>query len=134
MREKYMSKFRIFSVFAAIALGLCLSGILMAQGTTSRITGVVTDAAGAPVAGATVTLTQEGTGASQKAQTSDSGTYTFDLIQPGTYSVSVEKAGFKKFVSTGNPALVNQPATVNVTLQIGDVSATVTVTGAAEQV
>src|ERR1051325_10886540 len=116
-----MNKGRIFSAIAIIVFSLLLSGIVLAQGTTSRITGVVTDASGAPVAGATVTLTQEGTGTTQKAQTGDSGTYTFDLIQPGSYGISVEKAGFKKFVSSGNAALVNQPATVNVALQVGDI-------------
>src|SRR5438477_5028765 len=102
-----MSKNTMFSILAIVAISLALSGFALAQGTTSRITGVVTDSSGAPLNGATVTLTQEGTGATQKAQTSDSGTYTFDLIQPGSYGISVEKTGFKKFVSTGNPALVN---------------------------
>ncbi|MGI9035268.1 MAG: carboxypeptidase regulatory-like domain-containing protein, partial [Pyrinomonadaceae bacterium] len=105
-----------------------------AQGTTSRLTGTVTDNAGAAVGGATVTLTDEATNTSLTTQTSDSGTYTFDLIQAGTYRVSVEKQGFKKFVTTNNVVNVNQPATVNVGLEIGDVSATVTVESKVEEV
>src|SRR5690349_347736 len=112
-------------VFLALLLAFATS--VGAQGTTSRVTGTVTDTAGAAVAGATVTLTNEGTKTDITTQTRDDGVYTFDLVQPGTYTITVEKAGFKKFQSTKNPALVNQPATVNAALEVGDVSATVSV-------
>ena len=72
---------------AVLALTLSLSIVSFGQGTTSRITGTVTDNNGGVVSGATITLTNEGTKTSQSTQTSDSGTYTFDLIQPGTYTV-----------------------------------------------
>ncbi|MGH9820481.1 MAG: carboxypeptidase regulatory-like domain-containing protein, partial [Pyrinomonadaceae bacterium] len=117
------------SIFA-----IALTGVAHAQGTTSRVTGIVTDTSGAAVAGATVTLTNEGTNASVSTQTGDSGSYTFDLIQPGRYQITVEKTGFKKVVSKGNAATINVPATVNVALEAGDVSAIVTVSGTAEQV
>ncbi len=121
----------------AITLLACfttLSIVASAQGTTSRVTGIVLDNAGAAVSGATVTLTNEGTNTSLTTQTSDSGAYSFDLIQAGTYTVSVEKTGFKKFVSSKNQALINQPATVNVTMEVGDVSAVVSVENTAEEV
>jgi hypothetical protein len=105
-----------------------------AQGTTSRLTGTVKDNNGAVVAGANVTLTNEGTNISISTQTSDDGSYTFDLIQIGSYAVTVEKAGFKKFVSKNNTVNINQPATVRVTLETGDVAATVTVESSAETV
>ncbi|MEJ7860239.1 MAG: TonB-dependent receptor [Pyrinomonadaceae bacterium] len=107
---------------------------IFAQGTTSRLTGTVTDASGAAVSGATVTLINEGTQTSLNAVTSESGAYTFDLIQPGNYSVTVERQGFKKFVTTGNAVNVNQPATINVALEIGGVAEIVTVEGTVEQV
>lgn len=113
---------------------LAFNGFASAQGTTSRVTGTVTDASGAAVPGAQVTLTNEATNTSLTAETSDTGIYTFDLVQPGTYTVTVEKQGFKKLVSSKNPVLVNQPATVNATLEVGDVSATVSVEATAEQV
>lgn len=125
---------RFFKTFAFLAFLCVFAGAAIAQGTTSRITGIVTDSSGAAVAGATVSIRAAGTGATLKTQTGDGGNYVFDLIQPGDYDVSVEKAGFKKFVSSGNAALVNQPSTVNATLEVGDVSATVSVTGSAEQV
>ena len=59
--------------------------------------------------GATVTLTNEGTNVSFTTQTSGTGAYAFDLVQAGTYKVTVEKSGFKKFVSSGNVAQINQP-------------------------
>lgn len=123
-----------FYAFALLAVLLAATMVGFAQGTTSRVTGTVTDNTGAAVSGATVTLTNEGTNVSLTTQTGDSGNYTFDLVQPGSYQVSIEKPGFKKFISKGNAALINQPTTVNVALQIGDVSAVVSVEGGAEQV
>src|SRR5215831_1541697 len=96
-----------------LATILLFNAFSLAQGTTSRVTGIVTDNTGAAVAGATVTLTNEGSNATATTQTSDSGVYVFDLIQPGKYSITVEKQGFKRFISTGNAALINQPTTVN---------------------
>ena len=107
---------------------------ISAQGTTTRVTGTVTDSSGAAINGATVTLTNEATDASLTSETSDSGVYNFDLLLPGTYRVTIEKVGFKKFVAIGNQALVNQPTTLNVALDVGKVDEVVTVEGAAEQV
>jgi hypothetical protein len=117
-----------------LTLSLISAGAARAQGTASRVTGVVQDASGAVVEGANVTLTNEATNVAITTQSTSTGTYVFDLVQVGTYSVGVEKQGFKKFVATGNPVNINQPATVNVTLEAGSVAETVTVTSAAEQV
>jgi hypothetical protein len=81
-----------------------------------------------------VTLTNEATGVSFTTETSDSGTYAFDLVQVGNYSITIEKQGFKKFISKATPVNVNQPATVNATLETGVVSETVTVQAGVEQV
>jgi hypothetical protein len=110
-----------------------VSGAL-GQGTTSRVTGTVQDANGAAVAGATITLTNEANLVSLTTETSDSGAYSFDLVQVGTYSLSVEKQGFKKALSIGNVVNVNQPATINVSLDPGGVAETVTVQATGEQV
>ena len=128
-----MTRERFFRAIALFTLLFALCGISFAQGTTTRIHGCCHIFIGAPVTGATVSLKAEGTGSTLKTQTSDSGTYTFDLIQPGSYEITVEKAGFKKSISTGNVALVNQPSTVNIALQVGDVSAAVTVTGSSPE-
>lgn len=124
----------ILFTFAAIIVSFALSFNADAQGTTSRVTGTVTDGSGAAVSGATVTLTNEATKTSLTTETSDSGAYTFDLIQIGEYAVTIEKSGFKKFVSTKNTVNINQPATVNVALEAGGINETVTVESSVEQV
>ncbi len=119
---------------------LCLimltSGVggALAQGTASRVTGVVVDPTGAIIPDATVTLTNEAMKVDFVTQTTSTGNYVFDSVQVGTYTVTVEKPGFKKFVSTGNTVNINQPATVDVSLTVGEVSDVVQVTSSAEQV
>ncbi|MGQ0763324.1 MAG: carboxypeptidase regulatory-like domain-containing protein [Acidobacteriota bacterium] len=125
---------RIAGLFSSVLLLLIVTTVGFAQGTTSRITGVVTDPQGAAVAGATVKLTNEGTAVALTAETSDSGTYTFDLIQVGNYTITIEKQGFKKFLSEHNAVNVNQPSTVNATLEVGNVNELVQVTAAQETV
>lgn len=129
-----MRKHFVRFVLAIPALLIALNGFGLAQGTTSRVTGTVTDSSGAAVANATVTLTNEATQTSLTTQSSEDGGYNFDLIQPGIYTVAVEKFGFKRFVSTNNSVNVNLPATLNVALEVGDVSATVTVESTASEV
>ncbi|MEK7832589.1 MAG: carboxypeptidase regulatory-like domain-containing protein, partial [Acidobacteriota bacterium] len=89
---------------------------------------------GAAVAGATVTLKNEATSVSFTTTSGSTGAYAFDLIPAGIYQVAVEKTGFKKFITTGNVVQINQPATVNVAMQVGDVSASVTVESTADVV
>lgn len=129
-----MTTRKLFSAFSLFALSLVISVTAMAQGTTSRINGVVTDNNGAAVPGAAVTLTNPNTNGTLTTTTSDDGIYIFDLIDPGTYTITVEKAGFKKAVSSNNVALINQPTAVNIGLEVGDVSAVVNVESTVETV
>jgi hypothetical protein len=115
-----------------LALSLCFSAF--AQGTTSRLLGVVQDATGAAIPAAKVTLTNEGTGVSFTTQSSNSGAYGFDAIQSGSYTVTVEASGFSKAVARGNQVTIGQPATVNVKLEIGQMTQSVEVSGSAELV
>ena len=110
-----MEKLNPRRAFLSVTLLFTLLSISFAQGTSSRVTGTVHDQAGASVPGATVTLTNEATKVSFNTDTSGSGNYVFDSVQVGTYTVTIEKQGFKKFVSTGNQINVNQPATVDET-------------------
>ena len=121
-------------ILASLLLLFCMVAVASGQGTTSRVTGTVHDANGGAVAGAMVTLTNEATGVSFNTTTSDSGTYSFDLVQVGSYTVTIEKPGFKKFISQATPVNINQPATVSATLETGGVAETVTVQAGAEQV
>ena len=113
---------------------LLASASLFAQGTTSRVLGTVQDPSGAAVAGATVRLVNEGTKAVFTTSTSVSGAYVFEAVQAGRYAVEVEAAGFRKFSSRNNQVTIGQPATVNVTLEVGQLTEQVTVESSMEAV
>ncbi len=129
-----MIKKIFFSILIVGVIGVFLNSVIFAQGTTTRFTGTVTDSSGAAIPGATVTLSDDTRGIALTTTTGDNGNYNFDLIQAGTYTVSVEKSGFKKYVSTNNTVFLNLPANVSPVLEIGEVSAVVTVENSVEQV
>ena len=114
-----------------LCLFLLLVGSIagLAQGTTSRIAGVVTDSSGALVSGASVTAIKEGTNATYTTTSGSRGEYVFDSLQIGNYTVRVTMPSFKTFVSTGNVLSIGLPTTVNVVLGIGSASQTVEVQG-----
>jgi hypothetical protein len=116
------------TMFCFFALG----PMALAQVTNATITGVVSDPGGAAIAGAHVRIQNLSTNTSQSVQTSDSGIYTVGQLLPGTYSVATDKEGFRKSVETGIILTVGQTATLNISLQVGDVKETVTVSGSAE--
>src|SRR5215813_2835309 len=121
---------------SVLSLLISLSFVIptLAQGTTSRVVGTVTDQNGGAIPDAAVILTNESTSVSFKTNTTSVGAYVFDSIQVGQYTVSVEKAGFKKFVSPGNNLSIGQPLTIDVSLEVGQVSEAVEVRAAAERV
>lgn len=91
------------------------------------LTGTVTDSTGAVVPGAKVTITNVGTSSSVHAITSSSGTYAVTGLTPGSYSVTVEAAGFRKYVQSGIGVEVSTTATINVQLTTGSISQTIEV-------
>src|ERR1700751_5658784 len=95
-------------VIAFLLIAILLPARAAAQGTTGSITGTVTDASGAAVPGATVTITQTSTNDVHTAATSDSGFYTVPQLPPGNYRVSVEKSGFNRFVQNDITLTINQ--------------------------
>ena len=99
-----------------------------AQDVTARIDGQVTDPNGAVITQATVTLTNTRTGEVRTTQSDDNGSYTFTLIQPGMYDLSVKAAGFKEYLSKGLELSVNDRKTINIPLETGAVTESVTVT------
>lgn len=121
-------------VFLYLVLMPLLAVVVWGQGTTSRVVGTVQDQTGAMIPDATVMLTNEATQVSFTTQTTSAGTYTFDSVQVGTYTVTVEAPGFKRFQSTGNVLTIGQPMTVNATLNIGEVAEVVEVSGTQELV
>lgn len=119
------------AVFFVFALMFSMPNSAGAQVLYGSIVGTVTDASGAVVARAAVSLTNEGTGKSRQAITNASGAFTFPDAEAGIYSISVTQAGFAKFTVKGIRVAVDQVARVNATLQPGEVTQTVEVTSAA---
>ncbi|HEY0461660.1 MAG TPA: carboxypeptidase regulatory-like domain-containing protein [Pyrinomonadaceae bacterium] len=109
----------VFLAFAAIAAHAQFK---------AGVQGTVTDNAGAVVADATVTLTSKETNQTRQTQTSDDGFYRFSQLPPGLYSVTVEKANFKKQVVEDVAVNAETLEGIDVALQTGGISETVTVT------
>src|SRR5205814_1902993 len=105
----------------------------IAQTGSSNITGAVRGVNGVVVPGAAVTAKNEATGVSSTQTTTDSGLFAFSSLPVGKYTISVEKQGFKTLQKTGNVLEVGTPLAVDLALEIGQVSETVTVIGRQEQ-
>src|SRR5258706_1154385 len=110
------------------------SGLVFAQGTTSRVAGTVQDATGSVVPNATVKLVNEGTRVTFTTTTSAAGTYAFEAVQPGSYEIDVEASGFRVFASASNMVTIGQPAVVNARLEVGAITDRVEVQATAELV
>src|SRR5215469_13655664 len=97
------SSSRVLRSLFAILMGLALFGVatLYAQVDTGSITGVVSDASGAVVSGAKVTLTNEGTGASLTTTTGSDGGYKFSPVKIGSYKIDVSFQGFQPLTAKG---------------------------------
>jgi hypothetical protein len=104
---------------------------LYAQVDTGSITGTVSDASGAVVSGAKVTLTNEGTGTSLSTNVGSDGVYSFSPVRIGSYTLEVSASGFKKEVETHVAVDVSARVLLDFKLQPGAVSETVEVTTAA---
>jgi hypothetical protein len=116
-------------VFLLTALPLqTLAATVSAQTNSGRISGAVTDTAGASIVGATVKVTNDATALARTTTTDDSGFYVVTNLLPGVYTVLVERQGFKKAVQTGYTLVADGRLTVDVSLEAGAVSESVTVT------
>ena len=116
------------STVLTIAFIAVLSAIsVQAQEYRGLIVGQVTDPQGAVIPNATVVVTKEGTQQTYTAQTNSGGNFSIPLVQPGTYTVTVEAAGFKKEERRGVVLEVAGKINLNIVLEIGSVSETVLV-------
>jgi len=128
-----MSMLKPSSLLSAFSLLLVFSFTIFAQTGTSNITGTIRDSNGAAVPGATVKAKNDATGVTSTQTTTESGLYSFSSLPVGSYTITIEKQGFKTLQKTNNALQVGEPLTVDGALEIGQVSETVTVTGGAEQ-
>ncbi len=125
----YSHKRSLTPLLLAVVSGLLsIPTLSLGQTTYGSIAGSVTDASGALITGAHVTLTNLGTSETRAQETGNDGLFSFVNLPPGRYSVNVEKAGFKKYSRPDVGVDVNQSTRIDAILQLGDVSQTVEVT------
>ena len=123
-----MNDRRFFWVLLIPALIPLVLAPAQAQTTAGTILGTVTDAGGAVVPGATVTLTNQDTGFIRETVTDDRGDFEFAVVQaPNTYTLSAELPGFKKYVNVDNYLAARVTQRFDVKLEVGDVAEQVTV-------
>jgi hypothetical protein len=104
----------------------------LAQTGTTSLRGTVSDKSGSTVAGAKVRLVNPAQSYEREITTTESGEYEFLALPPGTYELTVEKDGFRKYQQIKVTLLVNSPATINTTLEIGSTVQTVEVSAQAQ--
>jgi hypothetical protein len=117
--------------FTALAFFLALAGGVRAQSTSARIVGAVTDAAGTALPGAAVKVTSLDTNAVRVAAADDAGNYAVTNLPIGAYEVAAEAGGFKRFVQRPVQLAVDQTARVDIRMEVGQLTESVTVEGGA---
>ncbi len=122
---------QIVSSIAVLFFLFTLSSKTFAQVSTAQLQGTVQDDSGAAVSGATVTLKSASKGSSNSVDTDSEGNYIFPQVLVDTYSIEVTKQGFKRFERSNIKIDVNQKARVDVTLNVGQLTETVSVSASA---
>ncbi len=125
------------SLIRILLLGVCacvLNTVLCGQTTTANLYGIVRDSSGAIVPGAMATITNQGTSQSFSATTDTSGEFAFSFLRAATYRLAIEAAGFKRFISSGLELSSGQQSRLQLTLELGAVTESVTVDSSASMV
>ena len=118
----------LLMVALACLLSFAPSAVMGQSASTGTVAGTVTDPTGAAVAAAAVTLIEPSTNDSRKTTSNDAGRFLFANVPPGTYNVTINKAGFRVTKLTGQVVTVGSAITLNVAMELGSVSQTVEVT------
>jgi hypothetical protein len=123
--------FRFLPAIAVVATLFCI--VASGQTATGIIQGRVTDATGASVPGAKVTIENQRTGFHQVVSSNSEGSFYQSFLIPGEYRVSVEKAGFQKFVTNDVRVDVEQTVDLVATLKVGEITNVVEVSASVAQ-
>ena len=118
-------------LFLVLFCSLSVPAFSQGEAVNARLDGTVEDPKGAGVPGAKVTLANKDTGFTREFTSNDTGRFTFTLIPPGRYELSVEKTGFNAYRQANIVLTVGQASTLNPKLEIGTVTQTVDVEAAA---
>src|SRR5687767_3023336 len=106
---------------------LLLIGTAFAQTGSSTVNGTVEDAQKQAISGAKVSLKNDSKNFNREATTAADGSFLFTVVPPGVYNIEVEALGFKKVIKTDVQALVDNRVTLNLTLEVGQVTEVVSV-------
>ena len=122
-----------YTILMFLALELVTPALVCAQLPTGTITGFVSDATGARIRGASVTITNEDNGLKRVVVTSDAGDYSAPALLPGLYEVAAEAPGFKQLA---REAIVEagSTTTVNLAMEVGPKTESLTVEGTSPQI
>ena len=119
----------VLTVLFSVYLVLFSPAVTRAQEVGATLSGVVADPTGASVPEATVRATNQATGVTVQTTTNANGDYVLPSLPPGTYTLNVEKTGFKTSVISNITLLVYQKARMDARLEVGELSSTVSVEG-----
>lgn len=127
-----------FSLWAKWAAAVCLIVPLMlapsrasAQAISAELLGTVQDPSGAVIPNAKITATEVATGVKHTTQSDQTGNYLLPLLPPGSYTLTAEATGFRTLTQSGVTLQINQQAKINLVLQVGASTETVSVNAAA---
>ncbi|HEY2858663.1 MAG TPA: TonB-dependent receptor [Terracidiphilus sp.] len=113
--------------FFLLPLLLALACVQLFAQANSTVTGIVTDQSGAAVAGATISLTDPGTGAVKVSTSGDTGLYEISALNAATYNMTVAAKGFQTFEQRGIVVNISATFRVDIKLTVGSETTTVTV-------
>ena len=114
-----------------VSLLLVFSGCAMAQTSAGSVTGSVTDAQQAMIAGAKVTVVNLATNVAQVATSGSAGIYSLPVLEPGSYRLTAEAAGFKKLLREPVVVEAGRAITLDLQLEVGNAASEITVSAAA---
>ncbi|MCX6552558.1 MAG: carboxypeptidase-like regulatory domain-containing protein, partial [Acidobacteria bacterium] len=122
-----IKKTTFIAALLAIVMAFPLASVASAQVTAATIVGTITDSSGGAMPGVTVTAKNVETGFTRTVPTNEVGAYRLEFLPIGQYSVDVELSGFKTVTRTGIVLNVNDTVKVDVALEVGGLSETITV-------
>jgi hypothetical protein len=127
------SRARLFvAAMLTLSLGLLTAADSAAQVLYGSVVGIVQDTSGASIPGATVTITNKQTSLTRDVTTSDDGSFTVVNVLPGSYDLKVSLQGFREYIRSGVPVTAGNISRVEVNLEVGQLSETVTVASPVE--
>jgi hypothetical protein len=126
MGKNHKNLLRCFAVLLGIAF--LIGSTIFSQETRGTIAGRVTDPSGGVIPGVSITVANVETNVSNNALTNDSGLFEVPFLMPGQYTVTAELSGFKRYFRQGIALNVGSKVSLDITLEVGEVSESVTVT------